>query len=664
MSVLVVEDDPNLNETLCRLLQRQDLRTVSALTGADALNQLSTAQPDIVLLDYTLPDVTAEHVLEHIGVLDEMPPVIVMTGHGSEAIASNMLELGACDYVVKDVEFASHVQRSVLHAARDLMQRRALHEAVERWQRTYDAIPDMICILDADQRIVSANEAMADRLNTSAAELAGRCCYEAIHGLEQPPDGCPFRLLNGSGTKSVEMSEPRLDGVFTVTVTPLQHRGEQRTGAVHVMHDISQQRLTEDELRRRRTELESLFNLARRDFATDQELISFAVEEAVQLTGSEVGYAHFLSEDQVDLRLFAWSRKTLEDCTAPISPVYPLGEAGIWADCVRERRPVIHNDYPAEPKHKGYPEGHIPIKRHMSVPVMDGDRVVLVAGVGNKKEPYDETDATNFQLFMTEVWQLYRRRRAEFEVLSANAELEKRVEERTRQLRAIVDELDAFSYSVSHDLQTPLRNVDQYSAYLMEGHAHALDQEGRRYLERIRAGVARMARMIQALLTLSRQTQAEPVWSEADLSAIAQEVIEELREAEPDRQVEVRIEPDVMASCDGGYARVVLQNLLGNAWKFTRSVPAPVIEFGGTERDGTRAYYVRDNGPGFDASQAQRLFGAFQRYCDDPTIPGLGIGLATVRRVIRKHGGRIWAESAPGKGATFTFTFGEKDAAP
>jgi len=223
-------------------------------------------------------------------------------------------------------------------------------------------------------------------------------------------------------------------------------------------------------------------------------------------------------------------------------------------------------------------------------------------------------------------------------------------------LESVNHELEAFSYSVSHDLRAPLRAVDGFSRILLDEYADRLDDTGRDRLKRVRAAAQRMATLIDDLLKLSRITRSELKREDIDLSALANEVIEELRKQEPDRIVQCTIEPGVIVWGDHRLLRIVLDNLLGNAWKFTSKRPDARIEFGRQMQNGEPVYFVRDNGAGFDMAYAEKLFGAFQRLHDASEFPGTGIGLATVQRIIHKHGGRIWAEGAVEQGATFYFT--------
>lgn len=227
------------------------------------------------------------------------------------------------------------------------------------------------------------------------------------------------------------------------------------------------------------------------------------------------------------------------------------------------------------------------------------------------------------------------------------------------ELDAANRELEAFSYSVSHDLRAPLRSIDGFSLALLEDYADKLDAEGKKNLERVRAATQRMGALIDDLLSLARVTRSGMKLEKMNLSAVASEVTDKLKESQPGRRIELRIEEGLETTADPSLLRIALENLLGNAWKFTAKKPLSHIEFGKTRDNGTPAYFVRDDGAGFDPAYAERLFGAFQRLHSTSEFPGTGIGLATVQRIVHRHGGKIWAESAVGQGATFYFTLAE-----
>jgi PAS domain S-box-containing protein len=237
-----------------------------------------------------------------------------------------------------------------------------------------------------------------------------------------------------------------------------------------------------------------------------------------------------------------------------------------------------------------------------------------------------------------------------------NEELEERVKERTLQLEAANKEMESFSYSVSHDLRAPLRSIDGFSQVLLEDYQDQVDESGKHYLSRIRLGAQRMGHLIDDLLKLSKTSRSELTLSECDLSGLSSRVAGNLADLNPERKVEVSIKPGMVVQADQHLMQVVLENLLGNAWKFTAKRKDPSIEVGETASPrGDRTFFIRDNGAGFDMAFADKLFNPFQRLHAVTEFDGTGIGLAIVQRIIHRHGGRIWAEASPGEGATFFF---------
>ena len=240
--------------------------------------------------------------------------------------------------------------------------------------------------------------------------------------------------------------------------------------------------------------------------------------------------------------------------------------------------------------------------------------------------------------------------------ITARKEAEDTLRRYASQLEVANQELEAFCYSVSHDLRAPLRSLDGFSQALLDDYRDRLDDTGRDFLQRVRAASQRMGTLIDDLLSLSRVTRGEVQVEEVDLSALAAAAAADLKKTDPARDVTFAIAPHLVVRADAGLMRIVLQNLLGNAWKFTGKRSSARVEVGAMAHDGRRAFFVRDDGAGFDMAYAAKLFGAFQRLHAAAEFPGSGIGLATVQRIIHRHGGQVWAEGAPDRGATFYFT--------
>ena len=258
------------------------------------------------------------------------------------------------------------------------------------------------------------------------------------------------------------------------------------------------------------------------------------------------------------------------------------------------------------------------------------------------------------------------RKQAEEQIKELNRTLEQRIKDRTRQLETVNNELESFAYSVSHDLRAPLRSMDGFSVALLEDYADKLDDQGKDYLQRVRNASKRMAQLIDGILELSRTTRSEVKWERINLSALTKSIMTDLHKSQPERRVGCIIEPDLYANGDVRLLRAAIQNLLDNAFNFTGRCDQGKIEFGvlpPSETDESSqtpnpTYFIRDNGAGFDMTYADKLFGVFQRLHGADEFPGTGVGLATVERILHRHGGRIWAEAGVDEGATFYFTLG------
>jgi DNA-binding response OmpR family regulator len=299
------------------------------------------------------------------------------------------------------------------------------------------------------------------------------------------------------------------------------------------------------------------------------------------------------------------------------------------------------------------------------------DRSAMIEGFGAGADDYI-AKSSDLQVLKARLRAQLRRRQFEDETRRIRDELmhkeleaaEARAARELAEARAVLlaeleaknQELEAFAYSVSHDLRAPLRRIDGFSKLLLDSHRDRLDQTGRDYLERVRAGTQQMGQLIDDLLGLSRVTSSEMHRTTVDLTALAQEILAELRRADPDREAELIVAPAMSVVGDRRLLAILMENLLGNAWKFTRKAPRARIEVGFEARPDGTVHFVRDNGAGFDMAYAQKLFAPFQRLHSAGEFEGTGIGLATVQRIVARHGGRVWAEGVPDRGASFYFT--------
>jgi PAS domain S-box-containing protein len=383
-----------------------------------------------------------------------------------------------------------------------------------------------------------------------------------------------------------------------------------------------------------------------------EEIMQMTLNEIESLTNSEIGFYHFLMEDQETLALQTWSANTLENmCSAEGEGLhYSVSEAGVWADCIRERRPIIHNDYFSLPDRKGMPPGHTPVTRELALPIMREDRIVAVLGVGNKPTDYNERDVQIASLLADFSWEIVERKRAEAKLEHYAAELKRSNED-----------LEQFAYVVSHDLREPARMVKSYLELLEDRYQSQLDEKADKYIDHAVDGAERMQEMIKALLELSRIETEGKEPAPTDVEAVLERTLNVLGRAIEETQADVTHDPLPTVMADEAQLGQVFQNLIANAIKFRREDVPPRVHVS-AEREGDEwVFSVADNGIGIDPEQADRLFQIFQRLHTREEYEGLGIGLALCRRVVERHGGHIWVESEPGEGTNFFFTIPVRD---
>ncbi|MFI5330147.1 MAG: PAS domain-containing protein [Desulfobaccales bacterium] len=587
-----------------------------------------------------------------------------------------------------------------------------LRRAKQDWERTFDAVPDLITIIDSDHHMIRVNRAMARALGMESKELAGRHCYEFMHESGRIPSICPHQQLLADGREhTAEVRELNRD--FLVTTSPIFNDDGTLFGSVHLARDITERKRAEEALNRLNEELElrvqertaelrqtveQLQNeVAERLEAEKQaaslsrlyQVLSRVNETIIRATTPETLFREVCRIAVEDgLLRMAWVGLTDHDGRA-IRPVAKYGYEEGYLDnllipvedvpecrgptgtAVREGRYDLCNDFAVEPRMAPWREKALArgYRSSGAFPLRVGGRVVgaltLYAGTPgffNQAEiALLEALADDLSFALESMDREAGRRRAEEEVKKLNEELEQRVRERTAQLEAANREMEAFSYSVSHDLKAPIRAIDGFSKMLMAEHTAKLDPEGLRLLGVVRHNTGYMAQLIEDLLALSRLGRREIRKTRLDLATLSAAVFKQIKGEDPGRRVALTVKDLPPACGDPSLMRQVLVNLLSNAFKFTKCREDAAIEVGGRCADGENVYYVKDNGVGFDMRYQEKLFGVFQRLHRQGEFEGTGVGLAIVQRILLRHGGRIWAEGQLGAGATFYFALPNRE---
>ncbi len=535
------------------------------------------------------------------------------------------------DGTLIDAEIRSHVldfggRRAGVVLAHDVTERlrvaNTLRQIEVRFRATFEQAAVGMAHVGLDGRWLRVNQKLCDVVGYTREELLTHSFQDITHPDDLERDLANVRRLLAAEIPAYSMEKRylRKDGGIVwvnLTVALVRKEDTEPDYFISVIEDIAARKRAETALQESEARFRGLF---------DQNPLPIFVLDKQTL--------RFLVVNQAAIDKYGYSREEFLAMTI-LDLQFPEDRARVDAEL---RQQYAHG--PDETVHHD--------RRH----VTKSGRIVFASIVAQPLK------LGNRQARLVSVSDVTERMRHENELRLLNEVLERRVEERTRALQEANRELQAFSYSVSHDLRAPLRAIDGFSRMIEDGHAVQLGETGRELFARVRAAAKRMGQLIDDLLMLSQISRQAMRLEPVDLSALARDVAAELQTMEPTRRVEWMIAPDVTAEGDTGLLRVAIQNLIGNAWKYSSKREAGHIEFGVTEEHACRVYFVRDNGAGFDMAYAAKLFGAFQRLHTAAEFPGTGIGLATVARVVRRHGGQIWAEGQVGVGACFYFTLG------
>lgn len=647
MKILIAEDNVDSRIVLQKNLEHAGHVVIVAVNGRDALEKAREHRPDLIVSDILMPEMDGFRLCLEIKRDERLrgKPFVFYTATFVDPEDVRLaLSLGASRFILKPVEPERFlvILGEVIKDAREknlevpagpviapveLLENyesslsRKLDEKVrqlEIYKQIFDNSQEALCVLDTAGNVRLANAAHAQIFGFTCEELEGE---PVARLLGEEPFAAIRTTLRERGTYEGGMSGRSKAGVplhLDISAFPIRDERGETTSLVLIFRDASERRLAEAVLRESEDKFKYFFEYS-------------SIGKSLTLPSGETrvneAFCKMLGYSPEELQGKTWQELTHPDDV-------DLSQ--------REIEKLLSGEVNAIRFNKRY------LKK-------DGSPVWVDLNASLRR---DETGKPLY--FMTSLVDITKRMEAEAEILTLNAELEQRVNERTAQLGAANRELEAFSYSVSHDLRSPLRGISAWSRALLEECGGCLDEQARTYVSRVRSEAQRMENLIDDLLNLSRLARTDRHVARVDLSALAAAIASRLQETAAERQVEFVIEPGLVAAGDAHLLEIALTNLLDNAFKFSGKRPRARIVFGQTESEGQRVYFVRDNGAGFDQALAANLFGAFQRLHKTSEYPGTGIGLTIVQRIVHRHGGRIWAEAAVDRGATFSFTLGER----
>jgi len=630
LQILVVEDMPADVVLINRELRKGGLafRVHLATTDREFLRNLRNGSPDLILSDHDLRSFNGFSALELAKKHCPDVPFVFVTGSLGEQVAIESLRNGATDYVLKDRLEA--LVPAVLRALRLADERRlrreaekALTESEDHFRTLVESVKDYaIFRLDVDGHVATWNPGVEFIIGYRAEEILGRsynCLFPPVEAEQRLAERALQTAIKHGRTEQ-EGWRVRRDGsrfFARTTLTALPNTGGPLRGFAVIMRDETERRRAAEELRR--------------SAAQHTAIVESAIDGIVTMDHDGI----VREWNSAAVRLFGYSREDAVgrkiDSLIAAPALLQLYQQGLAQYLVTGAGSLIGR----------------PIE--MTARRADGTEFPIEMGIARLAGP----EPARYSAVIRDITA---HKAAAAEVRRLNAELEQRVRDRTAELETANSELESFSYSVSHDLRAPLRHITGFVGMLQARSGAKLDTESRELLESIAAAAARMTRLIEALLTFSRTGRADLRRQRVSLDELVRSVRADLQPELRDRKVDWRVEPLPDVQGDPDLLRQVLGNLVSNALKYTRPRPVPRIEIGARREGDNVVCFVRDNGVGFDPRYVDKLFGVFQRLHRASEFEGTGIGLASVRLIVQRHGGRVWAEGETGKGAVFYFS--------
>ncbi|WP_177165261.1 sensor histidine kinase [Methanococcoides vulcani] len=543
------------------------------------------------------------------------------------------------------------------------MAEEALKESEKKYRMIFENSPLGIFHFDQNGMITHCNEKFLEIIAASRKDIIGFNMVTSIRDKEMK--NAVKTVLSGKPGHYENVYQSIISG----RVTPIKAEyspniSEDGTllGGIGIFEDITRRKEAEDAWKLDEYRLETLLQLNQMTDRSMQEIVDFAREESVRLTQSKVGYIAFVNEDEAILTMHSWSKTAMLECKIRDKPiVYTLKSTGLWGEALRQRNPIVTNDYNApNPLKKGYPKDHVKLTRHMNIPVFDGEKIVAVAGVGNKDEDYDESDVRQLTLLMEGMWRIIQRKQSEEalqkyanELSKVNKELEKANEE----LKSLDVMKNEFLSNISHELKTPLVSIKGYGELVFDGTLGSLNEQQRKAVNVVLRNSERLRRLIESLLFISGlesitiQYQIEKV----RIAEIIDDVVNDVNLQIKEKYLKIeKCVPDNLTLIDGDKTRLsdMLTNLIDNAIKFTPS--GGIIVLKAYEEEKYLHIELKDTGIGIPKELIPNLFQRF--YQIDASIKrrygGTGVGLYICKSIVEAHKGDIWIESEEGKGTT------------
>ncbi len=551
-----------------------------------------------------------------------------------------------------------------------------LKRANEYLENVFENSPDSIAIVDNKGKLIKWNRMVAEYFGHPGEILKGKSAFDLYANKAEL--GKTLKELRSKGTLKKHAADMKKSdgsvGTFEISMSLLKGDDNKPLGSVCVARDITERRLAENLTRARLNLLEYAASHSL------DELLTKTLDEVGMLTESPIGFYHFMEDDQKTLSLQAFSTQTEKNfCKAKGKGThYPVDEAGVWADCLRERKPLVHNDYLALPHRKGMPEGHAAVMRELVAPIMRSEKIVAVLGIGNKPACYTEDDVEVVSYIADVAWEIVERKRTQEELDKYRDRLEDLVEERTDELARANERLTReievrktteealqessrkfklFAYSVVHDLKSPTIGIHGLTKLLHRQCRDAIDEKGKAYCDQILKASEHIASLVQKINHYIAAKESRLLIEKIDLKEIFQMLREEFSAQLIMRQI-AWSEPDdvIVIRADRLSLLRSLRNLIDNALKYGGEKLSRIcIEY--DESDGLHILSVSDNGRGLSGDDAEGVFRPFERHDTSKGIEGAGLGLTIVKEIAEQHGGKVWIKSGTGQGVKFYISF-------